>query len=243
MKLLFCKHSIRINFTSGLRFRRQSSVADTDLQKISDSIPEPEELAFVMDIDVLRDELQSAKQMLEMEIETKHNVEKKNRDQKCQIIAMEAEIETLKAKLGLIPEEECSMLTKGLDRSLRKSGSGLWKSPSIVGIKKSKSGITKDLLPKLPQPDSKTESQPQQQQQDDDMNEVNEFEEEISSLKQTVQHARKQAEEMERKYKEAMEKLLVAQGMYAQIEWAKCLHKHELCEFYGCTSLFITITY
>lgn len=189
------------------------------MQKLSDSIPEQEELAFVMDIDVLRDELQSAKQMLEMEIEGKHNVEKKNRDQKCQIIAMEAEIETLKAKLGLIPEEEVSMLAKGLDKSdsrtfkhLRKSGSGLWKSPSIVGIKKSKSGITKDLLQKVPQ-DNKNEQQAQQVQQDEELNEVNELEEEISSLKQAVQHARKQAEEMERKYKETMDKLLVAQGI------------------------------
>ncbi|ODN00295.1 hypothetical protein Ocin01_06400 [Orchesella cincta] len=210
---------------SGLRIRRQSSVAETDVQKASTNlIPEPEELAFVMDIDVLRDELQSAKQMLEMEIETKHNVEKKNRDQKCQIIAMEAEIETLKAKLGLIPEDECSMLTKGLGRSdsktfnhLKKSGSGLWKSPSIVGIKKSKSGISKDLPPK-PTQDKGGESQQQQgqqaqqQQNEDELIEVNEMEEEISSLKQTVQHARKQAEEMEKKYKEAMDKLLVAQA-------------------------------
>lgn len=190
------------------------------MQKLSNSIPEPEELAFVMDIDVLRDELQSAKQMLENEMESKHNIERKNRDQKCQIIAMEAEIETLKAKLGLIPEEEVSMLARGLGKSdsrtfshLKKSGSGLWKSPSIVGIKKSKSGITKDLFPKPAQDNNKSEQQQQpSQQQDEELNEVNELEEEISSLKQTVQHARKQAEEMERKYKEAMEKLLVAQG-------------------------------
>lgn len=194
-------------------------MAETDVQKVSEAIPEQDELAFVMDIDVLRDELQSAKQMLENEIESKHNVEKKNRDQKCQIIAMEAEIETLKAKLGLIPEDEVSMLTRGLDKSdsrtfkhLRKSGSGLWKSPSIVGIKKSKSGITKDILSKPPLPDGKSDQQQQPGQQDEEMNEVNEFEEEISSLKQAVQHARKQAEEMERKYKEAMEKMLVAQG-------------------------------
>lgn len=195
-------------------------MADGDVAKVSDAIPEPEELAFVMDIDVLRDELQSAKQMLEMEVESKHNIEKKNRDQKCQIIAMEAEIDTLKAKLGLIPEDEVSMISKGLDRSesrnfkhLRKSGSGLWKSPSIAGIKKSKSGINKELLTKLPQQQQQQGQGGEHAQQDEELNEVNELDEEITSLKQSVQHARKQAEEMERKFKETMEKLLVAQGI------------------------------
>lgn len=163
-----------------------------------------EELTFVDDIDVLRDELQSAKQMLEMEIENKSNVEKKNRDQKCQIITMEAEINTLKAQLGLVSEDEVSMMSKGMDprqsKSLRKSSSGLWKSPSIVGIKKSKSGINKDG-PKA-----------QERNEDDDLQGVNEMEEEVLALKNQVQQAKKTAEDWEVKFKEAMQKLLVAQG-------------------------------
>lgn len=212
-------------------------MADGDVAKVSDAIPEPEELAFVMDIDVLRDELQSAKQMLEMEVESKHNIEKKNRDQKCQIIAMEAEIDTLKAKLGLIPEDEVSMISKGLDRSesrnfkhLRKSGSGLWKSPSIAGIKKSKSGINKELLTKLPQQQQQQGQGVEHAQQDEELNEVNELDEEITSLKQSVQHARKQAEEMERKFKETMEKLLVAQGISTIICYS--IEKIYLCIAY-----------
>lgn len=169
------------------------------------AIPEEEEITFIDDIDVLRDELQSSKQMLEMEIENKQNVEKKNRDLKCQVITMEAEINTLKAQLGLVSEDEVSMMSRGLASggNLRKSSSGLWKSPSICGIKKSKSGVNRDGPNKGFERGGGDE---------DDLQEVNEMEEEVMELKNKVQAAKKTAEDWEAKFKEAMAKLLVAQG-------------------------------
>jgi uncharacterized protein YlxW (UPF0749 family) len=141
--------------------------------------------------------------MLEMELEHKANVEKKNRDLKCQVITMEAEINTLKAQLGLVSEDEVSMMSKGLGgekRNIRKSSSGLWKSPSICGIKKSKSGINKDGPRGLERND------------EDDLQEVNEMEEEVQDLKKQAIQAKKTADDWEAKFKDAMAKLLVAQG-------------------------------
>jgi len=202
-------HSLYIttyfNLLPGLRkIRRQLTVEEAQNKTGTDAaIPEeaPEELTFMDDIDILRDELQSSKQMLEMEIENKANVEKKNRDLKCQIITMEAEINTLKAQLGLVSEDEVAMMSKE-PKNLRKSSSGLWKSPSIVGIKKSKSGLNKDILKAAERND------------EEDLQEVNEMEEEVNTLKGQVQQAKKTAEEWEAKFKEAMQKLLVAQGKF-----------------------------
>jgi predicted RNase H-like nuclease (RuvC/YqgF family) len=140
--------------------------------------------------------------MLEMEVENKTNVEKKNRDLKCQIITMEAEINTLKSQLGLVSEDEVAMMSKE-PKNLRKSSSGLWKSPSIVGIKKSKSGLNKDVV---------ITKAADRNNEEDDLQEVNELEEEVSTLKGQVQQAKKTAEDWEAKFKEAMQKLLVAQG-------------------------------
>lgn len=194
----------------GLRVRRQSSMIDGDGTDLTAVTMEPvDELAF-LDIDVLRDELQSAKQMLSAEVESKHHLERKTRDQKCHIIAMEAEIESLKAKLGLIPEDEVSILAKDLEKSdsktlklLYKSGSSLWKSPSGAGIRKSKSGLAKQS-PSDANVHGKADGE-------EELAEVNEMEEEIISLKEAVQHARKQAEDMESKYKEAATKLKIIQ--------------------------------
>lgn len=195
---------------SGLRVRRQSSVAEGDgIDGTQGPLLEPvTELAF-LDIDDLRDELQSAKQMLQTEVDSKHNLERKTRDQKCQIIAMEAEIETLKAKLGIIPEDEVSILAKSLEKSdsktfkhLKKSGSSLWKSPSSAGLKKSKSGLAKS---------GPSDVNVNKMNQEDDLTEMNEYEEEIVSLKEAVQYAKKQADEIEAKYKEAMDKLQAIQ--------------------------------
>jgi len=168
------------------------------------------------DIDDLRDQLQSNKQLLELEIQAKLQLGKENRDLKCQMITMEAEIETLKAKLGLIPEEELSMVSRGLDRrdskpsNLRKSRSGLYKSPSIAGIKKSKSRI---------------QEIPQDKLDDDEMAEVKEMEEEINSLKSELQASKRAAAEWEAKAKEANQTLLVAKGNLCKIRFRmlKCI--------------------
>ncbi|OXA52740.1 glutamic acid-rich protein isoform X2 [Folsomia candida] len=211
---------------SGLRkIQRQVSLTDGSKPPGEAPLPEEtpeEELQFVDDIDVLRDELQSSKQMLEMELEHKANVEKKNRDLKCQVITMEAEINTLKSQLGLVSEDEVSMMSKGLGgekKNIRKSSSGLWKSPSIVGIKKSRSGVNRDGGPGKPGMD---------RNEDDDLQEVNEMEEEVQDLKKQLVQAKKTADDWEAKFKDAMAKLLVAQGNLEDSEQKRLVLEKKL---------------
>ncbi|CAL8120368.1 unnamed protein product [Orchesella dallaii] len=217
LKKVHCDDRSKPNL-SGLRYRRQSSVTDPELGGTGSPQLEAVEELIYFDIDVLRDELQSAKQMLQSEVESKHNLEKRTRDQKCQIIAMEAEIEELKAKLGIIPEDEASMLSRSDSKTLkllRKSASNLWKSSSSVGLKKSKSGLAKDAsLSSVAKQDGGAPTE-------EDLAEVNELEEEIVSLKETVQHAKKQADEIEAKYKEAMDKLNAVQNNFEDSEKQK----------------------
>ncbi|ODN01999.1 hypothetical protein Ocin01_04688, partial [Orchesella cincta] len=216
LKKVHCDDRSRPNL-SGLRVRRQSSVTDPELGGIpSQSLEAVEELIY-FDIDVLRDELQSSKQMLQAEVESKQNLVKRTRDQKCQIIAMEAEIEELKAKLGIIPEDQVSMLAKSDSKTLkllRKSGSNLWKSSSSVGLKKSKSGLAKDASLSSVAKDGGALNE-------EDLAEVNELDEEIVSLKEAVQHAKKQADEMEAKYKDATDKLTAVQNSFEDSEKQK----------------------
>lgn len=124
------------------------------------------------DIDILRDDLQSTKQMLELELQAKVQLGKVNQDLQCQIITLEAEMDKLKAQLGIIPENQVSAIVRRNSRAfkdIRKSKSGLYRSSS--GIKKSKSGVG-DRAP-LPEPE-------------EDIEEVNEMEEEITALKVTI---------------------------------------------------------
>jgi hypothetical protein len=73
----------------------------------------------VDDIDILRDDLQSAKQMLEMEAQSKVQLGKVNQDLQCQIITLEAEIEKMKAQLGIIPENQVSAIVRRNSRAFR----------------------------------------------------------------------------------------------------------------------------
>jgi len=121
------------------------------------------------DIDILRDDLQSTKQMLELELQAKVQLGKVNQDLQCQIITLEAELDKFKAQLGIIPENQVSAIVRRNSRAfkdIRKSKSGLYRSSS--GIKKSKSGVGGQA----PLPEA-----------EDDIEEVNELEEEVTALK------------------------------------------------------------
>jgi len=138
--------------------------------------------------------------MLELEIQGKVQLGKVNQELQCQIITLEAEIEKMKAQLGIIPEDQVSAIVRRNSRAfkdIRKSRSGLYRSSS--GIKKSKSGVG-DKGPA--QPDL----------EEDALEEVSELEEEINALKGLVQIARASADDWEAKFKEASQKLLLAQG-------------------------------
>ena len=156
------------------------------------------------DIDTLRDDLQSAKQMLELEIQAKLLLAKENRDLKCQNITMEARIEDLQyqleQQLALIPYDEGRRDSRAL-KDIKKSKSGLYKCPS--GLRKSKSGFTKSGGKK----DDKNK-----RDEDDELGELNEVEEEMATLRSQALAAKNAAEEWEAKYKELSEKLLLAQG-------------------------------
>lgn len=137
--------------------------------------------------------------MLELELEAKAKLGKENRDLQCQVIAIEAENEKLKAQLGLIPESQVSALIRRDSRAfkdLKKSRSGLYKSSS--GIKKSKSGFGDPKIRGM---------------QEEDLGELNELEEEVSALKGQVLLIRNTAQEWEAKFREASQKLLLAQGI------------------------------
>ncbi|XP_065571380.1 troponin T, skeletal muscle-like isoform X2 [Artemia franciscana] len=175
-------------------FRRQLTVEE-QIQKIEAGEPIEEEEEELEDIDQLRDDLQSTKQLLEIEVRDKGNLVLENRNMKNEMKKLQDEVEQLR-KLRFDPRATMPIEI----------------SHPMNGIAKSQSRSK----PKKPWNDSDNESEDESEESDDFGLEA--LEEEMSKMKGELQQSNHAKIVWEQKYNDAEKDLALAQANLDDME-------------------------
>ncbi len=181
---------------SGLgTFRRQLSTVETDPAEPTTPLIEPED--DYDDIDKVRDDLQSTKQLLEIELKNRRKIDDEN-------AKLQSEIRRLKEELN-----NKSSAAPAAAPSARRSSS----TNHVVDLKKSTSrmAIKKPVIK-----DSSDEEE--EDSEEEDFGELDAVEEELNTLRGQAELARKSAEQFEMRYKETSQKLVTTQAEMEDLE-------------------------
>lgn len=173
-------------------FRRQLSTVDVDPSEPTTPLLEPD--ADYDDIDKVRDDLQSTKQLLEIELKNRTKIDDENAKLQSEIRRLKEELEKSKSAAPL-PQTQ----TRRSSSTNHVADGQLKKSMSRMAMKKSKK-------------DSSDE------ESDEDFGELEAIEEELTALRGQVELARTVAEEFESRYKETATKLVTTQAEMEDLE-------------------------
>jgi len=212
----------------GLRtLRRQTTVDAPDTQEPTTPLLEPDE--DYDDIDKVRDDLQSTKQLLEIELKNRA----KSNAENCKLLE---EISRLKEQLAKKVEEKPQPAASSLASSAGVSTSfgnhnttatpyGHSATKKAAAVKKSSSRVLSSVdksksSSKIGQDDSSSS--------EEDFGELDAVEDELNALRGQAELARKTAEEFERLYKETAAKLVTTQAEMEDIEHKAVLLQKKL---------------
>lgn len=218
LKKAQCNDRSRPNLNGLGVFRRQLSTVDVPDQLQQDAIPspliEPEE--DYDDIDKVRDDLQSTKQLLEIELKNRIKIDTEN-------ARLQNEIRRLKEELSKKPQAQqssSSFVTASAPPPVPiQSAAPLRKSSSSLnhGLAKSTSRM---LLAARKAKKAAAGSDDDEDDSDEEMDfgELEAVEEELNALRGQAELARKTAEEFELRYKETSQKLVTTQAEMEDLE-------------------------
>ena len=178
-------------------FRRQLSTVETDPAEPTTPLIEPED--DYDDIDKVRDDLQSTKQLLEIELKNRRKIDEEN-------AKLQSEIRRLKEELGnksSAPAVAAPAARRSSSTNKMADASMLKKSTSRMAIKK---------------PIKKDSSDEDDSNEEEDFGELDAVEEELNTLRGQAELARKSAEEFEMRYKETSNKLVTTQAEMEDLE-------------------------
>ncbi len=198
LKKAKCNDRSRPNLNGLGVFRRQLSTVDVPdaLEGPSTPLIEPE--ADYDDIDKVRDDLQSTKQLLEIELKNRVKIDNEN-------AKLQTEIRRLKEELTKKPS---STFNNSAPQPIQSSASN-----NKINLKKSTSRMQMLAKKKASKKDSDDSSE-----EEDDFGELDAVEEEMNALRGQAELARKTAEEFESRYKETAGKLVTTQAEMEDLE-------------------------
>lgn len=170
------------------------------------------------DIDKVRDDLQSTKQLLEIELKNRRKIDEEN-------AKLQSEIRRLKEELaGGGSHKPSSTIAPSYGTTRRSSSTNHFapEAPSI--LKKSTSKMTMINRSKPVKKDSSDEDD----DSDEDFGDLDAVEEEMNALRGQAELARKSAEEFETRYKDAANQLVTTQAEMEDLEMKVAVLKKKL---------------
>lgn len=201
-------------------FRRQVSTVEVDPAEPTTPLIEPE--ADYDDIDKVRDDLQSTKQLLEIELVNRRKIDEENYN-------LQKEIRRLKEELasGGGGQKSSSSVAPSYGSTRRSSSSTNHFAPETTSILK-KSTSKMAMMNKNNKTAKKDSSDEEDDDSDEDFGDLDAVEEEMNQLRGQAQLARKTAEEFENRYKETARELVTTQAEMEDLEMKVAVLKKKL---------------
>ena len=188
------------SFVPGLGvFRRQLSTVEADPSEPTTPLIEPED--DYDDIDKVRDDLQSTKQLLEIELKNRRKIDEEN-------AKLQSEIRRLKEELNKQGKPGPAVAPVSGTRRSSSTNHFTTEAPSILKKSTSRMAVKKPVKRDSSDDDSDEE----------DFGELDAVEEELNALRGQAELARKSAEEFESRYKETANKLVTTQAEMEDLE-------------------------
>lgn len=193
------------------------SMVEADLAEPTTPLIEPE--ADYDDIDKVRDDLQSTKQLLEIELKNRRKIDDEN-------AKLQTEIRRLKEELsggGCHKLSSSMALSSGITRRSSSTNHFAPEASSILKKSTSKMGMTSRNNKSVKQDSSNDD-----EDSDEDYGDLDAVEDEMNALKGQAELARKTAEEFESRYKEASNQLVTTQAEMEDLEMKVAVLKKKL---------------
>jgi len=211
LKKAQCNDRSRPNLNGLGVFRRQLSTVDQPEQQDAAPSPliEPEE--DYDDIDKVRDDLQSTKQLLEIELKNRIKIDTEN-------ARLQNEIRRLKEELSKKPQAPSTPAAPAPTSVLVQSAAPLRKSSSSLNHGLSKSTSRMLLAARKAKKAAGSDDDEDDSDEEIDFGELEAVEEEMNALRGQAELARKTAEEFESRYKETSQKLVTTQAEMEDLE-------------------------
>ncbi|XP_046645761.1 DNA ligase 1-like isoform X2 [Daphnia pulicaria] len=198
-------------------FRRQVSTVEVDPAEPTTPLIEPE--ADYDDIDKVRDDLQSTKQLLEIELVNRRKIDEENANLQKEIRRLKEELSSggggKKSSPSVAPSYGSTRRSSSTNHFAPETSSILKKSTSKMMMNKNNKSAKKD-------------SSDEDEDSDEDFGDLDAVEEEMNALRGQAELARKTAEEFENRYKETANQLVTTQAEMEDLEMKVAVLKKKL---------------